>query len=60
MNDVFLLKESREKSNLPVVFYHTTFEENASLILTQHQIIGRVKKCGQKGLYGDIMICEAK
>ena len=33
------LKERWEKSNLPVVFYHTTFVENVPLILKEQQFI---------------------
>lgn len=39
MNKLTLLKERWEKSNLPVVFYHTTFVENAPLIIKEKKII---------------------
>lgn len=50
MNDISLLKKSWEKSNLPVVFYHTTFEENVSLILKEQKIIANKGKsiCKEK------------
>jgi len=39
MNKLALVKEKWEKSDLPVVFYHTTFIENAPLILKEQKII---------------------
>ncbi len=39
MNDLSLLKKRWRESNLPIVFYHTTFVENAPLILKEQKII---------------------
>lgn len=39
MNDISLLKESWQKSNLPPVFYHTTFVESVPSILKDRKII---------------------
>jgi hypothetical protein len=39
MDKFTLLKKRWEKSHLPVVFYHTTFIENAPLILKEQRII---------------------
>ncbi len=39
VNKLALVKEKWGKSNLPVVYYHTTFIENAPLILKEQKII---------------------
>lgn len=39
MNYLSLLRKRWKKSKLPIVFYHTTFVENASLILKEQKII---------------------
>ncbi|HRU02365.1 MAG TPA: hypothetical protein P5239_11755 [Victivallales bacterium] len=50
MNDLSILNESWEKSNLPAIFYHTTFKENVSLILEDQKIIANKGKsiCREK------------
>jgi hypothetical protein len=39
MDKFILLKKRWEKSNLPPIFYHTTFMENVALILKEQRII---------------------
>jgi len=50
MNNLILVKKRWQKSNLPPVFYHTTFIESAPLILKEQKVVANKGKsiCKEK------------